>query len=159
MGVSTLIVCRHNKFKEIPKIRNRFGFYFLYFKTPVLASLYWPCYLVKYTIILIVFLLVESQLVHIYTLLGFQITVLSLIILRPWKLLSLNLLDISLESFDLIIYFLNVFIITDRVDSAYAFFIIVIACLKVLFICVFTIVYIAIALVQCWKAVILKQKS
>ena len=55
--LSFYLVWRHNKFWDIPKIWEKFSVFFLYFRTNLFASLYWPCHLTKMGIICIVLIM------------------------------------------------------------------------------------------------------
>jgi hypothetical protein len=115
------LVCRHHSLRDVDKVRDSFNVLFLPFRPPFFCSMYWPAYLLKMMTLVICFMAIDNRYAHAYIQLGVSIfAILCLFIVRAFKLWSVYILDMFIETVDLLIVVMNVFLVHGDRGDAYS---------------------------------------
>ena len=140
------ITCRHHRFSEVDKIRDKYNAIFMPFRPPRTCSMYWSAYMIKMIVLVTIILVVTNAKAVAWT--YFSVALASfciLVVIRAFKLWSIYFFDLVLEFMDLIVIGMNVGLVYGHRGKSYQYWMMVFVLLKSLFVLFFVLVYCCVA--------------
>ena len=148
-AVFTFLTCRHHRFREVDKIKDKFNSIYMPFRPPLTCSMYWNGYLWKMIFMLSAVMCIDNAVANAWIYWSFSIFTMGMLILvRAYKLWMVNVLDIGMELIDFIVVTMNLVLTYHALGKVYAYFMVVFVWLKSVFVLIFCIVYCLMG----WKA-------